>query len=91
MSHLPCYILSGLLALLLVIQQVLHNRIVTALHDRILESKGMEAVPKVDVINKMVDALKEKRTPYNQEELTKKVREAQSRIHFKIPNMPGAK
>lgn len=91
MSHLPCYICVGLLALLLVAQQWQHNRITAALHDRILESKGLEPVPKVETINKMVDAFKEKRTPYNQEELTKKVREAQKRVHFNIPNMPDFK
>ena len=91
MLHLPCYICVGLLALLLVIQQFQNNRITTALHDRILESKGMEPVPKVETINKMVDAFKEKRTPYNQEELTKKVKAAQARVSFRIPNMPEQK
>ena len=91
MLHLPCYICVGLLALLLVIQQLQHNRITTALHDRILESKGMEPVPKVETINKMVDAFKEKRTPYNQEELTRKIRAAQARTRFNIPNMPEQK
>lgn len=91
MSHLPCYILSGLLALLLVAQQILHNRITTALHDRILDSKGAERVPEVATINKMIDSFKEKRTPYNQEELAKKIKEAQKRVSFRIPNMPEAK
>jgi hypothetical protein len=84
-SHLPCYILNGLLALLLVIQQLQHNRITTALHDRILESKGLEPVPKVEAINKMVDALLPERKPYNQPKVTKAVQ----RIHFPIPGMPA--
>jgi hypothetical protein len=79
------------LALLLVIQQLQHNRITQALHDRILESKGMEPVPKVETINKMVDALMPKRTPYNQEQLTKKIKEAQSRVRFQIPGFDNMK
>lgn len=87
-SHLACSISSAILALLLVIQQVQHNRITAALHDRILESKGLEPVPKVETINKMVDALMPQRSPYNQEKLTKEAKKAQSRLHFNIPNMP---
>jgi len=83
-SHLPCYILSGILALLLVVQQFQHSRITATLHDRILESKGMEPVPKVEAINKMVDALMPQRTPYNQP--PKKPPTA--RVHFNIPGMP---
>jgi hypothetical protein len=92
-SHLPCYISSGLLALLLVIQQIQNNRITAALHDRILESKGLEPVPKVEAINKMVDALLPDRIPYNQghKDLEKKVREAQMRVRFNIPGMPQEK
>ena len=48
----------------------------------------MEPVPKVETINKMVDAIMPKRTPYNQAELDKKVKQAQSRVHFNIPGMP---
>jgi len=83
-SHLPCYISSGILALLLVVQQFQHSQITAALHDRILESKGLEPVPKVEAINKMVDAFKEQRTPYNQPPK----KPPTSRVHFNIPGMP---
>lgn len=93
-SHLPCYISSGLLALLLVIQQLQHNRITMALHNRILESKGLEPVPKVEVINKMIEAVMPERKPYNQEQerlIRQAQRKAGLRVHFEIPGMPTLK
>jgi len=82
-SHLPCYILSGLLGLMLVIQQFQHNRTNRGLIDRILENRGMAPLPDehplVETVKKL--AAKEPLTEQRKKELL-------DRVRFKIPGMP---
>ena len=82
-SHLPCYISSGILALLLVIQTIQHNRTNRGLIDKILESRGMTPLPDehqlVETVKKL--AAKEPLTEQRKKELLERVR-------FKIPGMP---
>jgi hypothetical protein len=86
--HLPCYILSGLLALMLVIREQQHSRIHKGLIDKILESRGMEKLPDehplVDAITKLAGDSKEPLTP----EQKRLMATAKERVRFNIPNMP---
>jgi hypothetical protein len=81
--HLPCYISSALLGLMLVIQQIQHNRTNRGLIDKILESKGLTPLPDehplVETVKKL--ATKEPLTEQRKKELLERVR-------FKIPGMP---
>lgn len=84
MLHLPCYILSGLLALTLVIRDLQHQRTVKSLLDRILQNHGMAALPEnhpvADLLGKISEVKEEAKEPSK-----KKMVE---RISFKIPGMP---
>jgi hypothetical protein len=82
-SHLVCYISSALLALLLVIQQVQHNRTNRGLIDKILESRGLNPLPDE---HPLAEAVKSLAKP---EPLTeKRKQEMLQRVRFKIPGMP---
>ena len=82
-SHLVCYISSGLLALLLAVQQYQHNRTNRGLIDKILESKGLNPLPDE---HPLAEAVKKLAKP---EPLTEKRKmEMLERVRFKIPGMP---
>jgi hypothetical protein len=82
-SHLACYISSGLLALLLAVQQYQHNRTNRGLIDKILESKGLNPLPDE---HPLAEAVKQLAKP---EPLTEKRKmEMLERVRFKIPGMP---
>lgn len=83
MLHLPCYILSGLLVLMLAIQQYQHNRTNRGLIDRILESRGLAPLPDEHPLVETVKKLSTK------EPLTEQRKaEMLQRVRFKIPGMP---
>lgn len=84
-SHLVCYISSGLLALLLAIQQYQHNRTNRGLIDKILESRGLTSLPDEHPLVETVKSL----TKSTNEPLTEKRKaEMLQRVRFNIPNMP---
>jgi hypothetical protein len=87
-SLLPWYISSGLLALMLVIREWQHQKTVKGLLDRILESKGMTALPDNSPVGDFLSQLKEKAQEPVTEEQKRLLRTAKERVHFKIPNMP---
>jgi hypothetical protein len=79
---LPWYILSGILVLLLVIREFQHQKTVKGLLDRILESRGLTALPDgpvADLLNKIGEVKEEAKLP------EKKI--LMERTVFKIPNM----
>ena len=81
MLLLPWYILSGILGLLLVIREFQHQKTVKGLIDKILESRGLTALPDgpvADMLNKIGEVKAEAKLP------EKKMVE---RTVFKIPNM----
>lgn len=84
MLHLHCYILSGLLGLMLVIRDLQHQRTIKSLMDRILQNHGMAALPEshpvADLLGKIAEVKEEAKEPQK-----KKMVE---RIVFKIPGMP---
>lgn len=81
--HLACYISSGLLALLLAVQQYQHNRTNRGLIDKILESRGLNPLPDE---HPLAEAVKQLSKP---EPLTEKRKmEMLERVRFKIPGMP---
>lgn len=84
MLHLPCFILSGLLGLMLVVQQFQHNRTNRGLIDKILESKGMTGLPDEHPLAEAVASLKPKNEPLTEQ----RKKEMLSRVRFKIPGMP---
>ena len=85
MLHLPCYILSGLLALMLVTREYQNNRIHRGLIDKILESRGLNPLPDE---HPLVEAVKTLAKPEAQtEEQRRLIRTAQQRVKFNIPNM----
>jgi len=85
--HLACYISNGILALLLVILSLRHEKLVKELINKILESKGMEGIPEehpiADILGKLHKEATEPQTP----EQKRLMKTAQERIHFTIPNM----
>jgi hypothetical protein len=83
MSHLPCYISSALLVLLLAIQTIQSHRIQATLLERILESKGLEPMSKDNPVSNLIEKLNEERTIHNPPPKTKA-----DRIRFTIPGMP---
>lgn len=82
--HLPCYILSGLLALMLVIREFQHSRINQGLIDKILESRGMAPLPNEHPLAEAVASLVKKDEPLTE----KRKAEMLERVRFKIPGMP---
>lgn len=83
-SHLVCYISSGLLVLLLAIQQYQHNRTNRGLIDKILESKGMTGLPDEHPLANAVAKLAAKDAPLTEE----RKKQMLERVRFNIPNMP---
>jgi hypothetical protein len=81
-SHLVCYISSGLLALMLVIQQHQHNRTNRGLIDKILESRGLNPLPDEHPLAEAIGKLKEQ--PLTEQ----RKKEMLERVRFKIPGMP---
>lgn len=82
MLLVPWYILSGILALMLVIREFQHQQTVKGLLDRILESRGLTALPDgpvADLLTKIGEVKEESRAP------VKKI--PMERTVFKIPNM----
>jgi DNA polymerase III sliding clamp (beta) subunit (PCNA family) len=73
---------------MLVIQQFQHNRTNRGLIDRILENRGMAALPDehplVDAVTKIAGSAKE---PFTEEQ-KRAMAKAKGRITFRIPNMP---
>ena len=84
MLHLPCYILSGLLGLMLVIQQFQHNRTNRGLIDKILENRGMAPLPDEHPLVDAVTKLAKKDEPLTE----KRKAEMLARVRFNIPGMP---
>ena len=84
MSHLPCYICIVTLALMLVTQTILNHRTHKELLDRVLESKGMAALPDEHPVADMLNKLKSEA-----EKPPAKLQ--QQRVHFTIPGMPEFK
>lgn len=89
MLHLPCFILSGLLGLLLVVREAQNHRIQKGLIDKILVSRGSDELPSSPV-EKAISKLTEERKPYSPEQ-EKAIKDAKSRVHFQIPGMPSFK
>lgn len=87
-SHLLCYISSGILGLMLVIQQFQHNRTNRGLLDRILESKGMTALPEEHPVADLITKLKEQGAAPLTEQQKRLMKNASQRVSFKIPGMP---
>ena len=82
-NYLPWLIVCLLLGVLLVIQQIQHNRTNRGLIDRILENRGLAPLPDehplVETVKKL--ATKEPLTEQRKKEMLERVR-------FKIPGMP---
>lgn len=87
-SHLVCYISNGLLALLLVIQQMQSNRINKGLIDKILENKGLNSIPEEHPVADMIAKLNEKKVEPLTETQKRLMKNAQERVRFNIPGMP---
>jgi len=83
-SHIACYISSGLLALLLAVQQYQHNRTNRGLIDKILESKGLNPLPDEHPLAEAVTKIKNANEPLTE----KRKQEMLERVRFNIPNMP---
>lgn len=83
MSHLPCYICIGVLALTLIIQTLGHKRTERGLINKILELRGLEPIPESSPVRGMLETLAGMRKPYNQEQEKKK---AAASVTFKMPN-----
>jgi hypothetical protein len=84
-SHLVCYISSGLLALLLAVQQYQHNRTNRRLIDKILESRGLTSLPDE---HPLVETVKSLAKSTNEPLTEKRKQEILQRVRFKIPGMP---
>jgi DNA polymerase III sliding clamp (beta) subunit (PCNA family) len=91
MLHLPCYISSGLLALMLVVREYQHSRITKGLIDKILENRGMTALPESHPVADMLTKLKEEAKEPLTEQQKRLMKNADQRVRFRIPGMPEFK
>lgn len=88
MWHLPYWICIGVLAVLLLVRESQHHRIQAGLLDRILVSKGVEALPP-SPIEQLLEDFNDK--PEIHPKVEKKLKDMRNAIHFNIPGMPEFK